>query len=137
MRAGGPGPRRRTADVLFNLEVAARATVSAGRAALRGKRSGANGVDIFLCVVDHFEPQVGRPDRNRSRERLEDWLIRYPAIAGRHRDAEGQPPAHGFFYPWDEFDPWEFERLAELCAAGWGEIDLHLHHRDDTEETLR
>jgi hypothetical protein len=38
--------------------------------------------------------------------------------------------------PWDEYDEWEFRRLAELCRAGWGEIDLHLHHRDDTSASL-
>jgi hypothetical protein len=72
-----------------------------------------------------------------ARRRLAAWLEEYPRIAGRHRDADGRPPTHGFFYPWDECDQWELAHLAELCAAGWGEIEVHLHHRDDTDETLR
>jgi len=35
------------------------------------------------------------------------------------------------------FYNWEFERLMEMCAAGWGEMELHLHHRDDTSDGVR
>jgi hypothetical protein len=94
-------------------------------------------VDLFLCIVDHFEPQHGRPSPEVALERLEDWRERYPRIAGAHRDSDGRSPAHSFFYPWDEYSEEEFVRLVELCAGGWGEIDLHLHHFNDTEETLR
>jgi hypothetical protein len=58
-------------------------------------------------------------------------------MAGFHHDCEGRPPTHTFFYPWDEYDPEELRELAELCAGGWGEVELHLHHRDDTEDSLR
>ena len=68
---------------------------------------------------------------------MDDWLRRYPPLAARHRDAHGRHPAHSFFYPWDEFDDWEFGRLVELCGRGWGEVELHLHHRNDTEFSLR
>jgi hypothetical protein len=88
-------------------------------------------------MVDHFEPQNGGASQERIRERMSDWMDRYPKVAGAHRDAEGKIPPHSFFYPWDEFEEWEFSRLAELCAGGWGEIELHLHHCDDTEEILR
>jgi hypothetical protein len=53
-------------------------------------------VDLFLALVDHYEPQVGRPTRAVARERHEDWLRRYPAIAVRHTDADGRHPAHTF-----------------------------------------
>lgn len=117
---------------LFNLSIAARAARSRSH-----PRRVEGTTHVFLCVVDHFEPQVGRPGREKARERMEDWLQRYPKIARGHRDCEGRPAVHSFFYPWDEFDPWELERLGELCAEGAGEVDLHLHHRDDTEATLR
>jgi hypothetical protein len=121
---------------LFNLEIAARAGLACCRSPVtRGRPP--QSLDVFLCIVDHFEPQVGRPLQAVARERLEDWLARYPPIAARHRDADGKHPAHTFCYPWDECDEWELTRLAELCACGWGEIELHLHHRDDTETTLR
>jgi len=94
-------------------------------------------VHLFLAITDHFEPQVHQPGQHVARKRLEDWLRAYPPIAARYRDHDGFTPAHSFFYPWDEYDEWEFSRLGELCAAGWGEIEFHLHHRDDTEATLR
>jgi hypothetical protein len=93
--------------------------------------------DVFLCLVDHFEPHVGRASDELAHVRMQDWMTRYPQISQRHQDADGCHPAHSFFYPYDEFDAWEFSQLTELCAQGWGEIDLHLHHRDDTSDSLR
>jgi hypothetical protein len=119
---------------LFNLDIALRAAVQSWAARQR-RRTGP--VDIFLCLVDHYEPQLGRPATALARERVDDWLCRYPRIAERHRDSDGHVPAHSFFYPWDEYDPWELSGIVELCAAGFGEIEVHLHHRDDTEATLR
>lgn len=120
--------------VAFQSLVASRA---AGAAIGRIRPSRSEPADIFLCIADHFEPQVGRPGRATARRRVVEWLTRYPAIADRHRDADGCIAKHTFFYPWDEYDPWELDRLVELCAAGHGEIELHLHHQDDTEESLR
>ena len=122
----------------FNLRIAVRSGWQQIQAGLRPRGSARSGVtDIFLCLVDHYEPQVGQPEQSIARERVEDWLERYPAIAARHRDADGHVPAHSFFYPYDEYDQWELDHIAELCAAGYGEVEVHLHHRDDTEETLR
>ena len=122
----------------FNLEIGLRSVVSSARGVWeRPALCPRQPVDIFIALVDHFEPQVGSPAQAIARERMDDWLRSYPKIAGKHRDAEGRHPAHSFFYPWDEYDEWEFTRLAELCAAGWGEVDLHLHHRDDTDASLR
>jgi hypothetical protein len=123
------------ADLAFNVEITVRAACS-----LRPHHPPAPAegpTDIFLAIADHFEPSVERASRAVARERLEDWLRRYSEIARRHADHDGRHPAHTFCYPWDEFDEWECERLAELCAEGWGEIELHLHHRDDTADTLR
>lgn len=126
---------------LYNLEISARSTLSVlkadARSAVTRLRKQGFPTDVFLCLADHYEPHVGGPAPALARARHEDWLRRYPEIAGRHRDTDGRPPAHTFCYPWDEFDAWEFERLTALCAGGWGEVELHLHHRDDTDETLR
>jgi hypothetical protein len=124
---------------LFDIEIAFRSAAAAAGARRRAEatRTSERPVDLFLCLVDHFEPQIGQPPSSVARERLEDWLRHYPKIAGRHRDADGRPPAHSFFYPYDEYDDWEMARLSQMCAQGWGEIDVHLHHKDDTEESLR
>ncbi len=107
------------------------------QARARRQTPNAGPTHVFLWVVDHFEPQVGRAPRDVARGRLEEWLRKYPNLAARHRDADGRTPRHGFFYPWDEYDPWECERIAELCAEGWGELEIHLHHKDDSEASLR
>jgi len=122
-------------DRIHTLDIALRATAKRVQSA-SGPRA-KSPVHLFLAITDHFEPQVHRPERHVARRRLEQWLREYPLIAARHRDHDGFSPAHSFFYPWDEYDEWEFSHLAELCAAGWGEIEFHLHHHDDTEATLR
>ncbi len=120
---------------LFNGEIAIRSLVS--RYTHRSPRYSKSGVvDIFLCVVDHYEPQVGKPGRDISRRRVNQWLDRYPQMAMQHRDFDGHVPPHSFFYPWDEYDAWELDQLSALCRAGYGEVDLHLHHCDDTEDSL-
>lgn len=119
----------------FHLEIALRAGCAAAKHGLSPKSS--DTVDVILALVDHYEPQVGKPPREKAQERVEDWLARYPQVAERHRDWDGRPPAHSFFYPWDEYDEWELSRISELCRYGFGEIEVHLHHRDDTAETLR
>ena len=122
--------------ILYDLEISFRATLQRNANSKSCGRT-SDTIDLFLCLVDHFEPQVGKADKPLARKRLEDWIERYPKIAERHTDADGRVPAHSFFYPWDEYDDWEFEKLQELCKAGFGEIEVHLHHRDDTEETLK
>ncbi|MGA9828596.1 MAG: hypothetical protein WBQ57_09730 [Rhodanobacteraceae bacterium] len=44
---------------------------------------------------------------------------------------------HSFFYPAEEYRPEHLDSLVELCRAGLGEIEIHLHHDNDTEAGLR
>ncbi|HEY3281211.1 MAG TPA: hypothetical protein VGN26_02980, partial [Armatimonadota bacterium] len=88
---------------LHTLEIALRAAASLRR----GQVSTAGPTDLYLCVADHFEPWHGRPPRDVALRRLREWAARYPGMAGFHHDCEGRPPAHTFFYPWDEYDPEE------------------------------
>lgn len=93
--------------------------------------------DLIFCFVDHYEPHVGRVDDPTARARLDAWLDRYPRVADRHSDSRGRRPGHSFFYPYDELEPGELRDLAQLCAAGYGELEVHLHHFHDTAEGLR
>ena len=81
---------------------------------------------IFL-FVDHFEP--GDPSD------LEAWAANYPRMAGKFADARGRPPRHTWFY--DATDPAVLNALGALCRAGYGEIELHLHHAFDTPDGFR
>jgi hypothetical protein len=48
---------------------------------------------------------------------------------------------HTYFYPAEDYDEALIDRLAEHCHAGWGEIEIHLHHGveapDSAENTRR
>ncbi len=122
----------------YDIEISIRAMRDIAANGRRRRRDATNGpVDLIVCVADHFEPRVGSADAVTARRRLDDWLDRYPAIADCHHDADGRRPAHSFFYPWDEYCREEALLLQQLCREGYGEIEIHLHHCDDTEATLR
>ncbi|MGB0134616.1 hypothetical protein [Dokdonella sp.] len=100
----------------------------------RPKTSGP--VHVMFCFVDHFEPMWGGADLAAQRLRVDRWCHDYRAMAGRHRDADGRHPQHGFFYPEEEYVEEHLEKIAALCADGYGEIEIHLHHDNDTPENF-
>lgn len=94
-------------------------------------------VHVLFCFVDHYEPQWGKASPEQEHARVARWCCEYPAMASRHADAEGRPPQHTFFYPEEEYRPEHLENLARLCEQGYGEVEIHLHHDNDTADGLR
>jgi len=94
-------------------------------------------LNVYFCIADHFEPYWNRVDSDVARRRVSEWTSRFPKIAKRHRDANGRPPVHTFFYPVEEYDPEILDQLAELRRTGYGDVEVHLHHDADTSENLR
>ncbi|MCY7353512.1 MAG: hypothetical protein LH470_00190 [Lysobacter sp.] len=94
-------------------------------------------VHVMFCFVDHFEPMWHGADLPVQRARVDRWCNDYRAMASRHRDADGRPPQHSFFYPEEEYAEEHLDKLAALCADGYGEIEIHLHHDNDTEANFR
>ena len=94
-------------------------------------------VCLLLCVADHFEPRHEARSPAQARDRVERWMTEYPRLFGEFRDADGRPPRHSFFYPLEQYDRWEMDHLAELCGQGYGEVEVHLHHENDTADNLR
>ena len=92
---------------------------------------------VFFCFVDHYEPLWAKPSPEIARTRTRYWLENYPKFADRFRDADGQPPQHTFFFPSEEYRPEFLDDLAKLCRQGYGEVEIHLHHRNDTAENLK
>jgi hypothetical protein len=92
---------------------------------------------IMFCFVDHYEPQWRSPDYDTECERVDRWHREYPVIAGKHRDADGVHPQHTFFYPEEEYREEHLDKIADLCKRGFGEIEVHLHHDNDTPENFR
>ncbi len=94
-------------------------------------------VHVMFCFVDHFEPAWGKVDLATQRERVDRWCRDYRVLASAHRDADGRPPQHSFFYPEEEYLEEHLEKIAALCADGFGEIEIHLHHDDDTPDNFK
>lgn len=92
---------------------------------------------IYFCFADHYEPYGGTTDRTRAHERVKKWLEHYSVIAAQHQDSFGNRPKHTFFYPVEEYDPELIDHLKELCKEGFGDIEIHLHHDNDTEQNFR
>lgn len=93
-------------------------------------------VHVLFCFVDHFEPMWGRADVEAQKRRVDRWCRDYREMASRHRDADGRHPQHGFFYPEEEYVEEYLEKIAALCADGFGELEIHLHHDNDTAENF-
>src|SRR5690606_29088054 len=58
---------------------------------------------VLFCFVDHYEPQWRSPDYATECARVDRWHKEYPALCSGHRDADGRPPVHTFFYPEEEY----------------------------------
>lgn len=83
-------------------------------------------IDVMFLFCDHFEGKA----LSLTREEVGRWVDQYPRLARRHRDADGRFPRHTWFYIYsDEADNVALlQMLGTLCEAGFGEIELHLHH---------
>jgi hypothetical protein len=102
---------------------------------------------LLFAVCDHYEPLHGQGTTtanatvdaaamDKARARVATWRTEYPKL-GKFRDSDGRPPRHSFFYPGEQYYPELLEPVAELCQAGFGEVEVHLHHDGDTREALR
>lgn len=111
------------------------------------RRRPPNQVQVMIALADHFEPAYvpedgyARAPYDEQERRLERWFREYPRQLGDFRDAEGRAFVHTYFYPAEQYDRSHLARLAEHCHAGWGEIEIHLHHGlrapDSAENTRR
>jgi hypothetical protein len=93
--------------------------------------------DVLICIADHFEPGHGDPGLGIERARVDAWMERLPRVTARFADADGRPPRHTFFFPAEQYRREHLDRLASLCEAGLGEVEIHLHHDRDTSDGLR
>jgi hypothetical protein len=95
---------------------------------------------LIVALADHFEPSyTGKPRIFRSIaqqvEGVQRWCEAYPRMADPWRDADARPFVHTYFYPAEQYHPDVVRPLAEHCRAGWGELEVHLHHGVDAPDT--
>jgi hypothetical protein len=103
----------------------------------RGRPCATEDVHVLLCVADHYEPKQNRPPAAVSRARVQRWVEAYPHQFARFHDSDGRTPRHSFFYPAEEYEAEYLDALAGLCRQGFGEVEIHLHHDNDTPKNLR
>ena len=103
-------------------------------------------VHLLFALADHFEPSFDPAapgtyvEEGEQERRLEQWCREYPRVVDAWRDSDGRPFRHTYFYPAEQYKKPPIDRLAEHCHAGWGEIEIHLHHgvwTPDTAENTR
>ena len=95
---------------------------------LRPIESGSKPIHLFVMFADHFEP-------GERYDRMQRWETEYPKLAARHRDTRGRKPRHSWFYPGEQPIDRNMESLQRLVAGGNGEVELHYHHGNDTQES--
>ena len=105
--------------------------------ARRESRGREGTIDILFAIADHYEPLHGHESEAVGRRRVDAWLRRYPVMASSFVDADGRHPRHTFFYPIEQYRPELVDPLASLCEGGFGEVEVHLHHDNDTAAHLR
>jgi hypothetical protein len=91
---------------------------------------------IMFSFVDHYEPYWLKVEQTQAHSRVDRWAKDYPKMAKNYRDADGHHPQHTFFYPEEEYDPYCLNVVSDICYQGLGEVEIHLHHHDDTEAGL-
>ena len=92
---------------------------------------------LVFAFCDHYEPLWGGVDDQRGDARVAAWEERYPKVVDPFVDADGRHPQHSFFFPGEQYRPEYLDRLARLARRGYGEVEVHLHHDNDTRESLR
>jgi hypothetical protein len=93
-------------------------------------------VHILLAVCDHFEP-LHDADKKTAMNRLAQWQQHWPALVNEFKDADGVRPRHTFFYPIEQYDKGILDSLTEICQSSGAEVEIHLHHDNDTAAGLR
>jgi hypothetical protein len=92
-------------------------------------------IDVMVLVSDHFEP-ARRFGDEAAVESVQSWCASYEELAERHRDADGRPPQHTWFYRYDYPNPGCVQALCDSAFRGFGEVEFHLHHGFDTHASF-
>jgi hypothetical protein len=110
----------------------------------RGRAAGGGPEHLIFVIANHFEPswtEAGHLlDLPTQVERLERWCEQAESIGRAVVDADGTPFRHTNFYPAEQYHRPLLERLSQLQADGFGEVEVHLHHgveEPDTAANLR
>ncbi|MGB7985164.1 MAG: hypothetical protein WCF54_08390 [Terracidiphilus sp.] len=86
----------------------------------------------WVAITDHYEPLGMGASLATALDRVALWRKKWPSIAeDAPRDAAGLRPQYSFFYPQEEYRRELLDGLAEIVRLGVGDVEVHLHHRDE------
>jgi hypothetical protein len=91
---------------------------------------------LLFLVCDHYEPRHKATQPDQPAARVRAWHEGYKALQDECQARYGLKPLHSFFYP-PHHGYEHLAALAHMAFDGLGEVELHFHHQDDTEESLR
>ena len=86
---------------------------------------------VVFLVANHFEPGLGEP----ALRRLDKWCDLARTTGDAIRDHDGTPFRHTNFFPAEQYERPLLQRLADLQADGYGEVEVHFHHGIDSPDT--
>ena len=92
---------------------------------------------LLFAVCDHYEPLWGKPNHSQGLSRVQAWTERYESAFSQYKDAYGHSPKHTYFFPGEEYHASYLDGLSRLCSKNLGEVELHIHHDDETADNLR
>ena len=101
------------------------------------KQKNSEPLQVLFTLCDHYEPYWNKVNATEASQRVRNWVEHYQPIAAQHTDCLGNHPRHCFFYPEEEYKRELMDMVAEICRNGFGEVEIHLHHDNDTAENLR
>jgi hypothetical protein len=101
------------------------------RAARRGQLT-----HLLFLVCDHYEPRHRTKDPRQPAARVQAWHDGYRQMQDECFQRYGLRPLHTWFYPPHHGNE-HLSALARMAFDGLGEVELHYHHHDDTQDTLR
>jgi len=94
-------------------------------------------IHVMFSIMDHYEPYQDHYNRfSGPMEIVKYWQQHLPGILNKHADSNGRMPQYGFFYPAEAYDKDVVEEIAVMCRGGYGDMDVHLHHDDDTADNM-
>jgi len=92
---------------------------------------------VYFCIADHYEPYWGKATKEDAIRRVRRWHCEYIPQAEKYTDSDGNHPIYSFFYPAEEYDEEAMTMISDIVHKGFGDVEIHLHHEDDTAENLR
>lgn len=92
---------------------------------------------VFIAICDHWEPACYGASHEKALHRVSRWRTEYPQAFEQFRDCNDRPPQYSFFFPQDEYRPEYLDGIRPLIDSGFGDVEIHLHHHDDTPSGLQ